>query len=278
MGNLNTGMEINKDLEAAVSKTVNSILNNVCTLECDLEDSVRNNLSNLRLSEKIKKCCNKNSCSIKRKDSVGFIPCYEEYYSNQANWVKNENWKWHTDILTDNMIAEIKIISKPSNCMCYLLGPHFKKNKSTGCTTRTLYHAVPLGNHFKDVSTSCIIDKPLGNLVKNRNYFSNLAEGQIWHDIIRLKMAENYFNSQNNKYEELYIILFCDDKNNNFNNAYSKILSVLNVLDTSYSAFLYHNGFKPGQVFRSPVYDFDYNISILKPGKSGYGAFLVKIK
>jgi len=293
MGAQNTTLPISSALITSVTNTTAvAPLVSVCTTECDLEDVVRSQLNPVNLSlntSALKKCCIKNTCSSTRCESSNFRASCQVHTS--TGWSTSRP-DWSTDILTKhgspigNIIAEIKIISKPSNCMCGLVGPRFKKCPTcvSLCSSTPFSHVVPKKHHFVDAATGCNIDKPFGifhplaTSSSPLTYFSNLAEGQIWHDIIRLKTAQNYFTLRGCPGYELYLILFCDNANGSFSSSQSNVHNVLQYFDRKKSNYLYHKGFTAGQTFRSDVPDFEYNLDVINPGTSGYGAFLVRIQ
>lgn len=278
MGAQNTSLTIDANLMTAISNVVNSPLPITpisCGQECDLEHAIRMQYWGNFVQDKTKKkkCCSK-------PDSIGFTPVYEECPPKSSYQNAINPMELHSDIVFDfsgkYVISEIKVISKQKNLMCYLMGRHLDKKCQHNANSLNIGHKIPAGHGsiFTENNTQSQIDGPYGFLNTNTAYFSNLSEGQIWHDIIRLQQARDHFLSITC---ELYLILFCDNVNNNFHSAATNIDSVLQQLSPSNGAYLYHDGFK-SKSLRSKVNDFQYNWGAISPGLSGYGAFWVRIQ
>ena len=206
-------------------------------------------------SKDFKGCC---KSTARRNNSVRF-PYKCGKYRHQQGWFPT-TISLSPDICCTQsgktIIAEIKITSALHNQMDFLMG-----------TDSQLDHSIKRTHFFTVHDPEIRIQKTMGGSGITR-YYSELAEGQLWMDLLRLFKAGKHFSKTGST--ELYMILFTKVKITT-----DRLAHTLNAFNTKIP-FLYHTFDKPTpHTLRSATVEFDYHYKELSVGD--FHAYLVRL-
>jgi|GEM_PF-5184889 len=271
MGKLVSTHGINPTLQNAATDALKQWVNSFpagshCTsLECKLEHEVRTSLAAIPPGGTTKMCTNnpspppiKINCLDNRLNSQSFTYCFwEEHVS--GGWAPKKIdlspdvvWPATSPGIAATAIVEIKVISTTTNCMNFLNG------------TSGQSHKFGMPPSFSTKTPPLLINTPIDTV---NQYYSELAEGQLWMDILRLSQ----FAKATSPAPEIYLLLFSDNTNTN---EMANLQRTLNDFDTRYP-YLYHSYY--GKTRRSDTITFDYNFNPIHLSGRSEHAYLVRI-
>lgn len=255
MGKHNPKLQIDALLTGVSCKALIPSSTRKCSQECDFEALVRSylqqNTATLHLGKNIKKC-GKKDCNDKRQESIPFKGNCEKWDDTNNIWVPKQPY-WHNDIVFSYnnklFVVEIKRVDKHMVHLCH---------------NQPVCHVVDNNFHFNNPYPKITVDSPC----HANGYYSYLAEGQIWMDILRLNHAKTNFKASKPSGLndiELYILLFSET------DVSANIASTLDVFDTRWK-YLYHP-----HGFRSSTINFEYNYATCTIHKIKNQANLIRI-